>query len=46
MNGEMGEVHGGGDSLGTRPFVRGRRKGSGHVPTFELSSRNVIMRGN
>ena len=33
-------------SLGTRPFARGRRKGSGHMPTFELSSRNVIMRGN
>ena len=23
-------------SLGTRPFARGRRKGSGHVPTLEL----------
>ena len=33
-------------SLGTRPFARGWRKGSGHVPTFELSSRNGIMRGN
>ena len=33
-------------SLGTRPFARGRRKGSGHHLTFELSSQNVITRGN
>ena len=31
-------------SLGTRPFVRGRRKGSGHHLTFELSpGRNVDL---
>ena len=34
----------GGYSLGTRPFVRGRRKGSGHHLTFELSpGRNVDL---
>ena len=31
-------------SLGTRPFAE--EEGSGHVPTFELSLRNAIMRGN
>ena len=31
-------------SLGTRPFAV--EEGSGHVPTFELSPRNAIMRGN
>ena len=31
-------------SLGTRPFARGRRKGSGHHLTFELSpGRNVDL---
>ena len=33
-----------GPSLGTRPFARGRRKGSGHHLTFELSpGRNVDL---
>jgi len=34
-----------GTSLGTRPFAV-EEEGSGHVPTFELSLRNAIMRGN
>ena len=31
-------------SLKTRPFAT-EEEGSGHVPTFELSPQNAIMRG-